>query len=173
MTLPQMLADLPRHCDVGTKRNAKGHSESWVGYKLHIDSADGDIPLNCVLTSASLHDSQVAIPLATMTAARVTNLYDLMDAAYDDAAIRQRRAGVHPRVGRGGFYPLARAATTVIARADAPTVPVTIARLLGRPGPLNTGQAFALSTVLMVLTASAVLLVDRWRPRPGARGSWV
>ena len=64
-------------------------------------------------------------------------------------------------------------ATTVIARADVPTVPVTIARLLGRPGPLNTGQAFALSTVLMVLTASAVLLVDRWRPRPGARGSWV
>ena len=89
MTLPQMLADLPRHCDVGTKRNAKGHSESWVGYKLHIDSADGDIPITCVLTSASVHDSQVAIPLATMTAARVTNLYDLMDAAYDDAAIRQ------------------------------------------------------------------------------------
>src|SRR5215207_11306770 len=67
MTLPQMLADLPRRCDVGTKRNAKGHSEAWVGYKLHIDSADGDIPLNCVLTSASVHDSQVAIPLATMT----------------------------------------------------------------------------------------------------------
>ena len=43
----------------------------------------------------------------------------------------------------------------------------TIARLLGRPGPLNAGQAFALSTVLMVLTASAVLLVDRWRPRAG------
>ncbi len=56
-------------------------------------------------------------------------------------------------------------ATTVIARADTPTVPIAIARLLGRPGPLNTGQAFALSTVLMVLTAVAVLLVDRWRPR--------
>src|SRR4029078_11442138 len=90
MTLPQMLADLPRHCDVGTKRNTKGHSEAWVGYKLHIDSADGDIPLNCVLTSASVHDSQVPIPLATMTAARVTNLYDVMDSADDDAAIRQR-----------------------------------------------------------------------------------
>lgn len=64
-------------------------------------------------------------------------------------------------------------ATTVIARADAPTVPVTIARLLGRPGPLNTGQAFALSTVLMVLTASSVLIVDRWRPRGGSRGGWV
>jgi hypothetical protein len=33
-----------------------------------------------VLTSASLHDSQAAIPLATMTASRVINLYDLMDA---------------------------------------------------------------------------------------------
>ena len=64
-------------------------------------------------------------------------------------------------------------ATTVIARADAPTVPITIARLLGRPGPLNTGQAFALSTVLMVLTATAVLLVDRWRPRSVSRGGWV
>ena len=89
MTLAAMLADLPRHCDVGAKRNAKGYQESWIGYKLHIDSADGEIPISCVLTSASVHDSQVAIPLATMTAARVTNLYDLMDAAYDDAAIEQ------------------------------------------------------------------------------------
>jgi thiamine transport system permease protein len=64
-------------------------------------------------------------------------------------------------------------ATTVIARADAPTVPVVIARLLARPGSLNVGQAFALSVVLMALTALAVLLVDRWRPRTGSRGGWV
>jgi thiamine transport system permease protein len=64
-------------------------------------------------------------------------------------------------------------ATTVIARADAPTVPVAISRLLGRPGTLNVGQAFALSTVLMVLTALTVLLVDRWRARSGARGGWL
>jgi Transposase DDE domain/Transposase domain (DUF772) len=89
MTLTAMLADLPRHCDVGVKRNAKGHQESWIGYKLHIDSADGEIPISCVLTSASVHDSQVAIPLATMTASRVTNLYDLMDSAYDVAEIKQ------------------------------------------------------------------------------------
>lgn len=89
MTLAAMLADLPRHCDVGAKRNAKGYQESWIGYKLHIDSADGEIPISCVLTSASMHDSQVAIPLATMTAARVTNLYDLMDSAYDVAEIKQ------------------------------------------------------------------------------------
>ena len=83
MTLPQMLADLPSHCSVGTKRNAKGHTTSWIGYKLHIATADGDVPVACVLTSAHVHDSQVAIPLAKITAARVTNLYDLMDSAYD------------------------------------------------------------------------------------------
>jgi Transposase DDE domain/Transposase domain (DUF772) len=88
MTLDQMLADLPQRCDVGVKRNAKGHQETWIGYKLHIDTADGDIPVSCVLTSASVHDSQVAIPLATMTAQRLVNLYDLMDSAYDAAEIK-------------------------------------------------------------------------------------
>jgi hypothetical protein len=83
MTLTEMLADLPTYCNLGTKRNAKGHTTSWIGYKLHIDTADGDIPISCLLTSASLHDSQVALPLATITAARVTNFYDLMDSAYD------------------------------------------------------------------------------------------
>src|ERR1700704_2731955 len=80
-TLSQMLADLPTCCNVGTKRNAKGHTTSWIGYKLHIDTADGDIPISCLLTSASVHDSQVALPLATITASRVTNLYHLMDSA--------------------------------------------------------------------------------------------
>ena len=89
MSLDEMLADLPRQCDVGTKRNAKGHQESWTGYKLHIDTADGEIPISCVLTAASVHDSQVAIPLATMSKARVVNLYDLMDSAYDVAEIKQ------------------------------------------------------------------------------------
>ena len=82
-TLSQMLADLPTACGVGGKRNAKGHITHWIGYKLHIDTADGDIPISCLLTSAALHDSQAAIPLAYMTASRVTNLYDLMDSAYD------------------------------------------------------------------------------------------
>jgi len=76
----------------GLSRNqhAKGHTTSWIGYKLHIDVADGDIPVSCLLTSASLHDSQAAIPLATITAERVTNLYDLMDSAYDAPEIRAR-----------------------------------------------------------------------------------
>jgi len=83
------LADLPRACDWGTKRDSKGKKKSWRGYKLHVDTLDGDIPVSWLLTSASLHDSQAAIPLAQMSADRVTNLYDLADAAYDAAPIRE------------------------------------------------------------------------------------
>ena len=43
---------------------------SWIGYKLQPDVADGGILVRCVLTAASVHDSQVAIPLATMTSER-------------------------------------------------------------------------------------------------------
>lgn len=88
MTLQDMLAELPKTCDIGNKRNSEGHQESWKGYKLHIDTADGAIPISAVLTSASTHDSQVAIPLATLTAQRVINCYDLMDSAYDSQIIR-------------------------------------------------------------------------------------
>jgi thiamine transport system permease protein len=64
-------------------------------------------------------------------------------------------------------------ATTVIARADRPTVPVAIARLLSRPGAGNTGQAYALGVVLMVVTGISVAVVDRRRrDRPGAGGWW-
>ena len=104
MTLEQMLDDLPRECNagvpsdgsmslgwnVGAKKNSKGYKESWIGYKLHIDAADGQIPISCILTSASLHDSQAAIPLARMTAQRVTNLYDLSDSAYDAPSIHEQ-----------------------------------------------------------------------------------
>jgi len=86
--LAENLADLPARCDVGCKRNSNGHQESWIGYKLHLDTIDGDIPVSALLTSASVHDSQAAIPLAQMTAARVTSLYDLMDSAYDAPQIR-------------------------------------------------------------------------------------
>ena len=83
MTLEETLEDLSFDCDIGTKKNSKGHAEHWVGYKLHLDIADGCVPISAILTSASVHDSQVAIPLATMTANRAINLYDIMDAGYD------------------------------------------------------------------------------------------
>ena len=105
MTLTEMLDDLPCACNVGTKKNSKGYKETWIGYKLHIDAADGQIPISCILTSASLHDSQAAIPLACMTSQRVTNFYDLGDSAYDAQTIHAYIRGlghiplidVHPR----------------------------------------------------------------------------
>lgn len=89
MGAKEMLEELPKACDVGTKMNSKGYKKSWVGYKLHIDAADGHVPISCVLTSASLHDSQVALPLAELTSQRVASLYDLMDSAYDSPIIKQ------------------------------------------------------------------------------------
>ncbi len=54
-------------------------------------------------------------------------------------------------------------ATVFIARPDSPTLPVAVARLLGRPGELNYGQAMALSTILMVVCAVSLLLLERLR----------
>ena len=109
MSLAEMLADLPRACSPGVKQNAKGYRTHWIGYKLHMDVADGDIPISAILTSASLHDSQAAIPLATMTAGRVSNLYDLMDSAYDAPEIKAHSRALghvpliqpHPRTAAG------------------------------------------------------------------------
>lgn len=90
MKLPEMLADLPRQCDLGGKKDSHGNTHYWRGYKLHWDVADGQIPISVVLTSASVHDSQVAIPLATMSTQRVTYCYELMDAAYDAHHIKEQ-----------------------------------------------------------------------------------
>ena len=100
MALTDMMADLPIACDVGTKKNSKGYKTSWTGYKLHLDVADGGIPISGVLTSASTHDSQVAIPLAQLSHGRVINLYDLMDSAYDVPQIHEvsRQLGHRPLI---------------------------------------------------------------------------
>ncbi|MPZ51147.1 MAG: ABC transporter permease subunit [Acidimicrobiia bacterium] len=52
-------------------------------------------------------------------------------------------------------------ATSFIARPSSVTVPVTIFRLLGRPGDANFGRAMALAVVLAVLTAAVVTIIDR------------
>ena len=79
----EALAELPVHCDVGTKKNSQGYKETWRGFKWHADVSDCCLPISGALTAASLHDSQVAIPLMKMTSERMDYLYDLMDAAYD------------------------------------------------------------------------------------------
>ena len=108
MTLPQMLAGLSRECSIGVKTSSKGHQQYWRGFKLHADVADGQVPVSLLLTGANVHDATGAIPLMTMTAGRVTWLYDRMDSAYDANAILQhsRQLGhvpiVRPHPRRNG-----------------------------------------------------------------------
>ena len=54
-------------------------------------------------------------------------------------------------------------ATVFVAGAQHPTLPVAIARLLGRPGAANFAQAMALSTVLAATTAAVIVLIERLR----------
>ena len=79
----EALHDIPTHCDVGSKTNSQGYKETWRGYKLHVDTTDSGLRVTAVLTSASLHDSQVAIPMMKLTSGKITYFYDLMDSAYD------------------------------------------------------------------------------------------
>lgn len=103
-TADEAIDELPTVCDRGTTKNAKGYKTSWNGYKLHLDTNDIGLPISALVTSASLHDSQVAIPLIKMTSEKVTYLYDLMDAAYDAQLIEEtsRKFGHVPIADRNG-----------------------------------------------------------------------
>jgi hypothetical protein len=91
--LAKILAELPTACDKGGKKNSKGDTEWWNGYKMHLVTVEGDIPVAAITTSASMHDSGAAIPLMRLAAQRgVRILYDLMDAAYDAEEIRAESA---------------------------------------------------------------------------------
>ena len=72
---------------MGTKTNSKRYKVSWIGYKFHADVNDCGLPVSVAMTSASLHDSQVAIPLMKISSSKITYCYDLMDSAYDAGPI--------------------------------------------------------------------------------------
>jgi thiamine transport system permease protein len=54
-------------------------------------------------------------------------------------------------------------ATALVARPEFPTMPVVIYRFLGQPGALNYGQALAMSTLLMLVVALGIVLIERVR----------
>lgn len=87
MTLDEMIKDLPAYCNIGRKTSSTGHMHTWIGYKIHLSVDDNSIVLAAMISSASMNDSQAAIPLSIITAQRVTSLYDLMDGAYYANAI--------------------------------------------------------------------------------------
>jgi thiamine transport system permease protein len=52
-------------------------------------------------------------------------------------------------------------ATTFISRPEMPTIPVAIYRYLSQPGGLNYGQAMAMSSILMLICAISIYLIER------------
>lgn len=54
-------------------------------------------------------------------------------------------------------------ATIFTARPETPTIPIAIYRFLGQPGAMNYGQAMAISTILMVVTAIGFIAIENFR----------
>lgn len=54
-------------------------------------------------------------------------------------------------------------ASLFVARPNLPTMPLVIFRLLGQPGATNYGQAIAMSTLLMLVTAVSFIAIERIR----------
>jgi hypothetical protein len=81
------IAKLDKKCSWGCKKNSQGNVSFWRGYKLHLDTSDSGFPLTACVTAASVHDSQLAIPMEKLTEKKVAFLYSLMDSAYDSKVI--------------------------------------------------------------------------------------
>ena len=54
-------------------------------------------------------------------------------------------------------------ASLLISRPDMPTMPILIFRALGQPGELSYGQAMAMSTIMMAVSATAIIVIERFR----------
>ncbi len=75
--------------DFGTKRNSQGFQETNFGVKIHAEVAGNGVPVNIFISAASVHDSQVAIPLMKKNSLIFSRGFHLMDAGYDDKNIRE------------------------------------------------------------------------------------
>lgn len=54
-------------------------------------------------------------------------------------------------------------ATALISRPEYQTIPLMIYRFISQPGAINYGQAMALSTILMIVTAGGMIIIERLR----------
>jgi hypothetical protein len=87
--IDEMINELPTASDTAAKKGTWGYKSWWFGYKFSATVDDHCIPIACILTTASLNDSEVAIPLAKKSNRLVKNFYDLMDSAYDAEEIKR------------------------------------------------------------------------------------
>ncbi len=153
-----------------------GTSAVIVGFGFLISL--GRLPID-LRTSAALipiAHALIALPFVVRAVAPVMRSIDvrLREAATVLGAppARAWREVDLPLIGRaalvGGGFAFAVSlgefgATVFIARPEAPTMPLAVFRLLGQPGALNFGTAMAMATLLMLVTAAAILLIDRFR----------
>jgi len=54
-------------------------------------------------------------------------------------------------------------ATVFVAQPQTPTMPLAIYRFLGQPGGVNYGQAMAMSSILMLVTAAGFMFIEKFR----------
>ena len=107
----EFLSSLEHRCSVTGKKNSKGNMEWSIGYKAHLAVDDNGIIVAHHVTGASVHDSQVAIPLMRMADRRCNYLYALMDGGYTSERIETfaHSIGKVPIIDRHGY----KARTTV------------------------------------------------------------
>ncbi len=84
----EMLSLISTESNTSIKQNSKGNRYRWTGGKLHLSVVDGDIPITAIYSSASVHDSSLALPLIKESSQKINYLYDLADAAYDNKIIK-------------------------------------------------------------------------------------
>jgi thiamine transport system permease protein len=58
-------------------------------------------------------------------------------------------------------------ATVFVARPQTPTMPLAIYRFLGQPGAVNYGQAMAMSSILMLVSATGFMFIEKFRVSHG------
>ena len=151
------------------------------GFLIALDSPPLDLRSSPLLVP--LAQALVAVPLVVRT---LTPVLDGIDDRQRQAAAslgaapwRQfltvdARLAARPAAAAAGFA-LAVClgefgATSFLARPDAPTLPVVIAELIGRPGAHTFGMALAASVLLAVVTVAVMAVVDRLAPTTG--GTW-
>jgi thiamine transport system permease protein len=143
------------------------------GYLITLDALPGDLRTSPLLVP--LAQALVIIPLIVRMVLPVLRSVDdrLRQAAATLGAgpLRVWREvdvplTIHSVVAAAGFgYVVALGefgATSFLARPQTPTLPVAIASLIGRPGELNNQMAYAACALLMLVTAAAVVVIDRF-----------
>lgn len=153
-----------------------GTSAVTIGFGILISLDKGILDLRTKWILIPLAHALVAIPFVIRVMAPMIRSIDnrLREAAavLGASPIRVAREVDAPIVAQAALVAAGFAAaislgefgaTSFIVRPDVPTLPISIFRLIGRPGELNFGMAMAMSVILMAVTAIVMLFVERFR----------